>query len=98
MMRTYEIGLVVAFFLLMIIFVWNGIKSYQQVSAEEDKKLRTAARRKALLLMTPGLMFFLSALYIIFRVSWIFLIVVLIGNMAAAYAIGSGIGANMKEH
>ena len=48
--------------------------------------------------MTPGLMFFLSALYIIFRVSWIFLIVVLIGNMAAAYAIGSGIGANMKEH
>ena len=39
MMRTYEIGLVVAFFLLMIVFVWNGIKSYQQVSAEEDKKL-----------------------------------------------------------
>lgn len=98
MMRIYETVLVIVFFTLTAVLVWNGIKAYPQVRAEEDKKLRAASRRKVAFLIMFGLMFFFSALYIIFRVSWMFMIMFFMGSVAFAYAIGSGIGANTKEH
>lgn len=97
-MGAYETFVVVIFFILTAVFVWTSIKSYRQSRAAEEKKLRKAYLRKALLWLTLGLMFFLSALYVILRVSWIFLIVVLIGVMAMMYVVGSGLGASIKEH
>lgn len=98
MLGLYERIIVVILFLLTVVFVRNAIKLYQQAGVEEDKRLRRAIRRKSIPFMSLGLMAFFSALYIILRVSWLFLIVVLIGSMATTYVIGSGIGANMKEH
>lgn len=97
-MGTYETVVVVVFSLLTVAFVWNSIKSYRQSGVEEEEESRKAIRQKAFLWLILGLMFFLSALYVILRVSWIFSIVVLIGIMATMYVIGSGLGANMKEH
>ena len=97
-MGAYEIVVIAVFSMLTIAFVWVGIKSYRQASGQEDQRLRKAARRKALLWMLAGLMFFLSALYVVVRISWIALIVLLIGSLAVGFVIGSGVGANMKQH
>ena len=96
-MGTYEKVLVVVFFLLTAVFARNGIRSYRRAGAEREKGPRKAIRRKALLWMALGLLFFLTALYILLRVSWILLIVVAIGNMAVAYVIGTGVAANLRE-
>lgn len=97
-MKLYETVLIVLFFLLTAFFLWMGVKEYRQAGANSNKKLRAAARKKALLWMTPGLMFFLSALYVIFRAGWLFAIVALIGTMGFGFSIGSGLGENMREH
>lgn len=97
-MGTYETVLIVVFFLLTIVFGCNGVRALSRAGAEEDEKLRKAKRRKAFCWLAFGLMLLCSAFYLLFRVSWLFLVVVLIGTATAAYVIGAGIVANMREH
>lgn len=97
-MGPYEIILTVVFLIFSVIFVLCGVKACAQAVKEKDNKPRKNFRRKALLLMVLALMFFLCALYIIFRISWFMMIVFIIGSSAVAYVIGSGIAANMREH
>lgn len=97
-MRAYEIFCTVIFFILMIVFIWNSIKVYQQASLENDKGLRKTAYKKMLCLIAAGLIFLLCALFVIFRSPWMFYIVILIGGMAVCFSIGSGLGDNMNKH
>lgn len=97
-MTAYEIFLIIVFGVLTIVSVWSGIKTYRRTASVKDPALRKAARQKSLLLAALGLIFLLCALYIIFRAGWLFFIVFLVGCMAVAYAVGSGIGENMKKH
>lgn len=97
-MKTYEICLMIAFGILTIVFAWNSIKTYRQTSHEQDKRQCKAARKKAFVLMMLGLACLLCALYVVFRVSWLFFIVFLLGCMAVASTIGSGLGENINRH
>lgn len=97
-MGTYKIILTVVFLILFVIFVLRGAKACVQAAKATDNNERKNFRRKALFLMVFGLMFFLCALYVIFRISWFMLIVFIIGTSAVAYVTGSGVAANMHKH
>lgn len=97
-MAAYEIFLTIAFGILTVVFAWNSIKSYKQASSEKDKNLSKTARKRAVLLMTLSLVFLLCALYVILHISWLFFIVFLLGCMAVAFTVGSGLGENIKKH
>lgn len=98
MMTAYELFVTAAFLAAALLFVWSSVKIFREAGGEMDAVLRRVSRKKGMLLILPGLMFLLCALYILLRLSWLFWLVLLVGIGAMGYAIGSGIGANMREH
>ena len=97
-MGLYEIVLTVVFLSLSVVFVLYGVKACGQAVKEKDKKPRKEFRQKALFLMALALIFFLCALYTIFRISWFMMIIFFAGIAVVAYVIGSGVAENMREH
>lgn len=97
-MGPYEIIMTVLCFVLTVFFLRNSVSLYRKAEAETDEQLSKAARKKALLWLAPSLMFFLAVLYILTHSAWIGWALMAIGTMGFGYAIGSGIGANMREH
>lgn len=97
-MGSYERILTVAFLILSVIFVLCAIKACGRAIKEDGHKLRKKLFGKALFWMFFALMFFLCAMYIIFRVSWFMMLVFIMGTSVSAYTIGCGLAANMREH
>lgn len=97
-MTMYELCVTVAFLAVALLFVGSGVKTFRETSGEPDAGLRRVSRKKGTLLMLPGLMFLLCALYILLRQSWILWLVLVVGMGAMGYAIGAGVGANMRKH
>ena len=57
----------------------------------EDQKQRRKARRSALLLLLPGVMFLSAALFILTRIGAFLYVSYLIGMLAVAAALGPGL-------
>ena len=56
-MRVYTAIVTCVFLLLTAFFVWKCVEAYGRTASVEDRKQRRLARRNALLLLAPGVMF-----------------------------------------
>ena len=97
-MRAYTAIVTCVFLLLAAFFVWKCVEAYGRTASVEDRKQRRLARRNALLLLAPGVMFLCGALFALFRVQVFLYVASCIGTLAFAFAFGTGLGENMRVH
>ena len=88
--------MVTSFMFLTAAFVWNSMKLYRRGRALEDQSRRRLLCQRAIFLLILAFMPLFSALYVVFKSSWMFYIVLLTGIMAAVYVVGSRIKENRK--
>ena len=97
-MGVYEIVVTVLCLSIAAASGWAVWRSYRQARLQEEKKQRAALRRRAILWLVMSLMFLFSALYVMFKISWLLLVVVLLGMGSVGAVLGGGLGANIREH
>ena len=97
-MKIYTAVVLCAFFLLTALFAWKAVAAFLKAGAIADKKPRRRARRSALLLLLPGVMFLSAALFILTRIGVFLYVSYMIGMLAVAAALGPGLRDNMWKH
>ena len=97
-MKIYTAVVLCAFFLLTALFAWKAVAAFLKAGAIADKKPRRSARRSALLLLLPGVMFLSAALFILTRIPIFLDLTFTIGGLAVVYVIAAGLRENVQKH
>ena len=97
-MKVYAVIVTCAFSLLTAFFVWKSVEAYRRAASVEDQKQRRKARRSALLLLLPGVMFLSAALFILTRIPIFLDLTFTIGGLAVVYVIAAGLRENVQKH